>query len=95
MYSNNLLDFQESTTILNACTKNVWNLIEGTTYIDFSWDIKDDTYRSEHFSILLENTKSNSENISYWKLDKTKWDKFKDLCKENLTKNNNIDSAEY
>ena len=33
MYSNNILNFQESTTILNACSKIVWNLIEGTTYI--------------------------------------------------------------
>ena len=33
MYSNNILNFQESTTILNACTEKVWNLIEYTTYI--------------------------------------------------------------
>ena len=32
MYSNNTLNFQESTTILNACTKKVWKLIEGTSY---------------------------------------------------------------
>ena len=33
MYSNNKLNFQESMTILNACTKKVWKLIEGTAYI--------------------------------------------------------------
>ena len=33
MYSNNIVNFQESTTILNACTKKVWKLIECTTYI--------------------------------------------------------------
>ena len=35
MYSNNILNFQESTTILNVCTKKVWILIliEGTSYI--------------------------------------------------------------
>ena len=33
MYSNNILNFQESTTILNAHTKKVWKFIEGTTYI--------------------------------------------------------------
>ena len=33
MYSNNILNFQESTTISNAHTEKVWNLIEGTTYI--------------------------------------------------------------
>ena len=31
MYSNNILNFQESMTILNSCTKKVWKLIEGTT----------------------------------------------------------------
>ena len=36
MYSNNILNFQESTTILNASTKNVWKLIECTSY---SWHI--------------------------------------------------------
>ena len=33
MYSNNILNLQESTTILNACTKKVWKLIEGTSHI--------------------------------------------------------------
>ena len=33
IYSNNILNFQESTTILNAHTKKVWKLIEYTTYI--------------------------------------------------------------
>ena len=32
-YSNNIVNFQESTTILNACTKIVWKLIGGTTYV--------------------------------------------------------------
>ena len=34
MYSNNIVNFQESTTILNACTKKVWKPIECTTYIN-------------------------------------------------------------
>ena len=33
MYSNNILNFQEPTTILNTCTKKVSKFIEGTTYI--------------------------------------------------------------
>ena len=35
MYSNNIVKFQESTTILNASTKKkkVWKLIEGSTYL--------------------------------------------------------------
>ena len=32
MYSNNIVNFQVSTTILNACTKKVWKLIEYSTY---------------------------------------------------------------
>ena len=28
MYSNNIVNFQESTTILNACTKKAWKIIE-------------------------------------------------------------------
>ena len=27
MYSNNILNFEESTTILNACTKKSWDLL--------------------------------------------------------------------
>ena len=33
MYSNNILNLQESTPISNACTKKVWRLIEYTTYL--------------------------------------------------------------
>ena len=33
VYSNNIVNFQESTTILNACTKTVWKLSECTTYL--------------------------------------------------------------
>ena len=35
MYSNNIVNFQESMTILNACTKKIWKLIEGTMYLYF------------------------------------------------------------
>ena len=33
MCSNNIRNVQESTTILDACTKKAWTLIEFTTYI--------------------------------------------------------------
>ena len=33
MYSNNILSFQESTTMLNACTKQDWKLIESITHM--------------------------------------------------------------
>ena len=37
MYSNNIMNFQESTIILNACTKKVWKPIEGTMYVRGAW----------------------------------------------------------
>ena len=37
MYSNNILNFEECTTILNACTKIVWKLIECTIHEHFLW----------------------------------------------------------
>ena len=40
MYSNNVPNFQDSTTISNACTKNVCELIEYTTYLDLDRKIK-------------------------------------------------------
>ena len=33
IYRHNIVNCQESTTILNACTKKVWKLIEFTAYI--------------------------------------------------------------
>ena len=33
MHSNYIPNFQESMTILNACPKEVWKLIEGTMYV--------------------------------------------------------------
>ena len=33
MYSNSILNFQESMTIFNACTKKVFKLFEGTSYL--------------------------------------------------------------
>ena len=33
MYSNNIVNFQESTTILNVHTKKVWKLIVCTSYV--------------------------------------------------------------
>ena len=35
MYSNKILNYQESMSILNASTKKVWKLIESTTYIKY------------------------------------------------------------
>ena len=39
MYSNNIVNSQESTKIFNACTKKGWKLIEGTTYLKVSMNL--------------------------------------------------------
>ena len=41
MYCNNIVNFQESTTILNACTKKVWKLIEAPYMIECMDKISD------------------------------------------------------
>ena len=38
LYSNNIVNFVESTTILNVYTKKVWKLIVCTTYLKWAWD---------------------------------------------------------
>ena len=40
MYSNNIVNFEESTTILNACAKKIWKLTESTTYLQKVFGIK-------------------------------------------------------
>ena len=69
MYSNYLLNFQKSMTILNACTKKVWKLIEEVLALDnLSWFIyhkiqptKNDTMRREMFYLLLETIRDVTE----------------------------------
>ena len=58
MYSNNILNFQESTTILNACTKKIRKLIEGSTEIYFALSI------SKQCSLSLrERIRLSSDNV--------------------------------
>ena len=52
MYSNNIVNFQESTTILNARTKKVWKLIVCTSNLKKNKPIQDlffDVYDSINF----------------------------------------------
>ena len=60
MYSNNILNFQESTTILNACTKKVWKLIECTVYMD---DIKIFAKNEKEQEILIRTVRIYDQDI--------------------------------
>ena len=54
LYSNNIGNFQESTTILNACTKKVWKLIKDTTYFDLARELKNyGTWRWQIYQLWL------------------------------------------
>ncbi len=57
-------------------------------YMDFSWDVKVDTYGNDHFPILLENT----ENISCLKLNKVNQDTLKTSAKKTEHKKQNKNS---
>ena len=55
IYSNNIVNFQESTTTLNAHTKKVWKLIVWTTYIYIYIYIYTYIYDVDNMIIILEN----------------------------------------
>ena len=40
MYSNNIKNFQESTTISNACTKKISKLFDCSSYLDLARELK-------------------------------------------------------
>ena len=60
MYRNNILNFQESTTILNTCTKKLWKLIEYTTYMKTQNKWYDNCQRVSNRFITYMNPQRNS-----------------------------------
>jgi ribonuclease HI len=54
--------------------------------LDFEWQVHDDLCGSDHFPILISNTKASSPTaiIRHWKLDKADWVEYDRLCKELL-----------
>ena len=53
MYSNNIVNFQESTTILKAHTKKVWKLIVCTSYLQHVPELEFLMFKLEFFKIIL------------------------------------------
>ena len=63
-HSNKILNFQESTTILNACTKKVWKLIEGTSYVPYIAECEARRYQVPFLkSLVWRNLGLNSETL--------------------------------
>ena len=74
MYSNNLLTFQEPTTILNVCTKKVWKLIECTTIVltfiltrKLHFSNYNSSYLRRRIISLLIIYSSNGSRVKNWK----------------------------
>ena len=72
MYSNNIVNFQESTTILNACTKRSGNVLkEPCKYQDLTWELKK----------TMEHDRGSNTNIvrALWTIPKGLWKGLEDL----------------
>ena len=61
------------------------SLCDPTAYMDFAWNMYDDTCGSDHFLILSQSSEASSEKTSRWKLDKANYQLFKEKCKNRLT----------
>ena len=56
-------------------------LADASIFLDYSCKVHDDTCRSDHFPILLENSGSEiDDKIPRWNLKRAKWDEFKNSC---------------
>ena len=63
MYSNNIVNFQKSTTILNACTKKSGNLLKAPHITDA--DYADDTHTHTHTYIYIYVDYQNQDSTLY------------------------------
>ena len=57
-------------------------------FLDFSWNRFDDTCRSDHYPIILNNEEIIQDYIPTWKLSRANWEKFHKLCSSQLTEEN-------
>ena len=56
-------------------------LADASIFLDYSWNVHDDTCGSDHFPIILENSGPElDEKIPQWNLTRAKWDEFKNSC---------------
>ena len=72
MYSNNLVNFQESMTIVNACTKNVWKLIECTHHTHTNTHThthKQNIAKIVFFLFILMITNFKDDKLSQWEVN--------------------------
>ena len=64
-------------------------------FLDYNWQVHDDTCGSDHFPILFENTTDEpSKRTPSWNLGKANWDRFKTSCLAQLTPEANKNNKE-
>ena len=98
--NNNLCIFNDkSHTYLHPATGRYsaldLSLCTPSIFLDFQWQVYEDTYGSDHFPIALTPTiPVNEDHISRWKLNKADWGKFKTLCEESIISERTIFNSE-
>lgn len=64
-----------------------------------SWFVHDDKWGSDHYPICLQvgidTYRSNPTHSSSWSIHKANWDKFNELCNDNITHPSDCDSIEF
>ena len=71
------------------------SICDPSLFLDYNWKVHDDTWGSDHFPILLENTADElSKRTPSWNLGKANWDGFKTSCLAQLTPEANKNNEE-
>jgi exonuclease III len=89
--SNNLcLMNNKKATYLHPATGHYSSLdlalCHPSVYLDYSWDVHDDTCGSDHFPVILNNIASSiDEDTKHWRLNRANWDLFDNMCREQIT----------
>jgi ribonuclease HI len=69
------------------------SLSDPSLFLDFHWEVLEDTHGSDHFPILLKSLQISSQsNPSMWKFNKADWETFSKLCLQQITETKYSDS---
>ena len=69
------------------------SLAHPSIYLDFAWSVLDEQYGSDHFPLLLTSNDSVPvEDRFYFKFKKADWEQFQQLCSEDLTESEFLDT---
>lgn len=64
-------------------------IVDQSLALDFNWNVHDDLCGSDHFPIIITNSKPLPPNtVPKWKLHKADWSTFQEMCSQHLNTNN-------